>query len=308
MPTHVRDPRPLLPLILVVASIGCISPAVHKQVPAFANAVTLATENTKSAFDVVEEEYETAQTARIVVDYDKKGFNPDMVRPFLLPEDLQVRLALLNALQEYASKLSEVSSDKQLNEFDDKTRAFGKSLEDLSKTEAFSRFTKNDANIAGAAVNALGRWFIESKRQKQLPKIIAEMQDPVKKTAELLEADIGKAPDQAGHGGSGLRDQLWNTYDNAILQQDAFIKKYEDHMDPLTRAGAIRELPRLVRQRNLADKTLEQTQSTLAKLVDAHSALLKAVVSKGDIQSELSALISEGQRIKSFYDSLQKKD
>jgi hypothetical protein len=308
MPIHFRDPRVLLSIILVAASAGCISPAVHKQVPAFANAVTLATENTKSAFDVVEQEFETAQTARIVVDYDQKGFKADMVRPFLRPDDLQVRLDLLNALQEYASKLSDVSSDKQLDQFDEKTRAFGSSLQDLSKTDAFSRFAKNDPNIAASAVNALGHWFIEDKRQKQLPKIIGEMQEPVKKTAELLQADIGKAPDQEGHGGSGLRDELWDAYSNAILQQDTFIKKYGQQLGPLDKAEAVRTLPRLVRQRELADKTLQQTQSTLAKLVDAHTALLKAVQSKGDIQAELSVLISEGQRIKAFYDSLQKKD
>jgi hypothetical protein len=298
----------LLPLLSL--AIGCLSPAVHKNVPAFANAVTLATENTKSAFDVVEQQYEDVEAEGIVVNYDKQSFNPNMVRRFLEPEDLQVRLALLDALQQYASTLSEVSGDKQLDQFDDKTRAFGRSLESLTGTAAFQKLvgsSAGDVNIATAAVNAMGRWFIERKRQQRLPQLIGEMQEPVRKTAELLEADIGNAPDEHGRGGRGLRDQLWNEHTQAIMQQVAFIDENKDRMDPQSKAEAIKRLPQLVRQRFLADQALKQTQSTLSKLVDAHAALLQAVNSKTDVQAEFSALISEGQRIKSFYDSLQKK-
>lgn len=75
-------------LALVLAAAGCISQAVHKNVPAFANAVTLATENTKSAFETVERTYEDVQAERIVVNYDTLGFDPKMVNRFLDPEDL----------------------------------------------------------------------------------------------------------------------------------------------------------------------------------------------------------------------------
>jgi hypothetical protein len=78
-------------------------------------------------------------------------------------------------------------------------------------------------------------------------------------------------------------------------------------MDPAAKAQAIEQLPQLLKRRSLADQTLKETQATLSKLVDTHAALLRAVKSKGDIQAECSALISEGQRIKTFYDSLQKK-
>ena len=289
---------------------GCISPAVHKNIPAFANAVTLATENTKSAFDAIEQQYESVQTERIIVNYDKQGFNPNMVKQFLSPDDLEVRLALLDSLQRYASTLSDVSGDKQLEQFDDKTRAFGSGLQAMTGTAAFKKLVSSsttDANIATTAVNALGRWFIERKRQRRLPELISEMQEPVKTTADLLQADIGSAPDEFGHGGRGLRDQLWNGYTEAMMQQVAFIDQNKDRMDAASKAEAIEKLPQLVRQRSLADQALKQTGSTLSKLVDAHSALLRAAKSKGDIQAECSALISEGQRIKAFYDSLQKK-
>jgi hypothetical protein len=297
-------------LCVLAFEAGCVSPAVHKNVPAFAEAVTLATENTKSAFDAVEQEYENIQAERIVVNYDKQGFNPNLVQQFLGPQDLEVRLALLDALEQYASTLSEVSGDKQLDQFDDKTRALGSSLQALTGTAAFQKLAASsatDANIAATAVNALGRWFIERKRQQRLPGLIDEMQEPVKRTAELLEADIGNAPDPQGHGGSGLRDQLWNEYTEAMTQQAAFIDHNKDKMDPASKAEAIRNLPQLVRQRSIADQVLKETQATLSKLVEAHSALQRAVHSKADVRSAFSALIAQGQRIKSFYDSLQKK-
>jgi hypothetical protein len=296
---------------VVVFSAGCISPAVHKNVPAFANAVTLATENTKSAFNAVEQQYENVQAERIVANYEKQGFNPNMVQQFLGPEDLEVRLSLLEALQQYAFTLAEVSGDKQLDQFDDKTRALGSSLQALTGQPAFQRLVSSSAlnvNVATAAVNAMGRWFIERKRQRRLPQLIDEMQEPVRTTAELLEADIGNAPDARGHGGNGLRDQLWNEYTEALIQKVAFLDHNKDRMDPGSKAEIIRSLPQLVRQRSLADQTLKQTKVTLSTLVDAHAALLRAIRSKTDIQASLSALIAEGQRIKGFYDSLQKKD
>src|SRR5262249_3558017 len=42
-------------VLLLLLGVGCISPAVHRGVPAFADAVVLATENSKSAFTVVEQ-------------------------------------------------------------------------------------------------------------------------------------------------------------------------------------------------------------------------------------------------------------
>jgi hypothetical protein len=181
-------------LLVSLLPLGCISPAVHKNVPQFADAVTIATDNSKAAFQIVDQKYMDVESAKLVVNYDKTGFNPNNVRHLLHPEDLQVRLDLLNALQQYASTLSQVSADTKLQEFDDKTKAFGKSLQDLTATDAFKSFVKNsktEVNIATTAIDALGRWFIERKRQKELPKLIEQMQEPVRRTAELLQADIG---------------------------------------------------------------------------------------------------------------------
>src|SRR5713101_5885473 len=164
--------------LCLAASTSCISPAIHKNVPAFAEAVTIATENSKGAFDVVEAKYADVEADKLVVNYDTNGFDPRMVKRFLDPEDLNTRLTLLDALQRYASTLADVSSDQKLQEFDGKTQAFGAALRALTTTPAFQKLasaSNTEINIATVAVDALGRWFIERKRQQRLPELIQQM-------------------------------------------------------------------------------------------------------------------------------------
>jgi methyl-accepting chemotaxis protein len=295
--------------VALIGPAGCIAPRVHNNVPQFADAVTLATENSKGAFQVVDQKYMEVEADALVVNYEQTGFDPRKVKHLLTPDELQIRISLLNALQQYAKTLSEVSSDSKLQEFDDQTKAFGKNLQGLASTDAFKKLLQNSrtpVDIATTAIDALGRWFIERKRKRELPQLIEAMQDPVKRTAELLEADIGNRPDDHGNGGNGLRAQLWNEYMQAMIQQSAFIDHNKDRLDPVAKAREIRKLPELVDERAKADDALRQTSDSMAKLVQAHNELLRAVQTKADLHADISALISEGERIKTFYESLQK--
>jgi hypothetical protein len=288
---------------------GCVSPAVHKNVPQFANAVTLATQNSKAAFEIVDQKYVDISAGKLVIDYDANGFNPKNVHHLLKTEDLQVRLDVLTALQQYASTLSEVSSDSKLQEFDANTKALGTALQKITSEQPFKDLVSKasfDANIATTAVNAIGRWFIEKKRQKELPQLIAQMQEPVKRVAELLKADIGDRPGDDGTGGKGLRAVLWDAYMQSMIHQSTFINDNKSRLEPLVKAQEIRKLPQLVDERERADDALRHTAESLSRLVDAHEEILRAVRTKQDLHANISALISEGERIKEFYDSLQK--
>src|SRR5439155_26278876 len=119
----------------------------------------------------------------LVVDYEKTGFDPRRIKHLLTADEIQVRVDLLNALQQYAKTLSQVSSDSKLQEFDDQTK---------------------------------------------------------------------------------------------------------------------------VDERAKGDDALRQTSESMGKLVQAHNELLRAVQTKAGLHADISALISEGQRIKTFYESLQK--
>lgn len=298
---------PVAVLTLTLMHVGCAMRAAHDQTSAFAQAVSVTTSNVEAAFDAVEHEYANVQADRLVVNYDKTGFNPADVKDFLSPEDLQIRMKLLKGISEYATSLAEISSDKKLTEFDDATKQFGTSLQTLSSSAAGKLLPKAsdaDRNVATTAIDALGRWFIERKRQKELPKLVTQMQGPIKKICELLSVDIGNAPDSSGSGGSGLRDQLWREYSQRMMDESAFID-HSKGMDAMTRAAEIRKLPALVRQQRLADATLAETQAGLKKIAITHTQLVKALADRASFTSQASELASESRRIREFYTSLQ---
>jgi transketolase len=95
-------------------------------------------------------------------------------------------------------------------------------------------------------------------------------------------------------------------YMQAMIQQSAFIDHNKGQLDPLAKAKEIRKLPQLVDERDKADDALRQTAESMAKLVQAHAEVMRAVKTKVDLHADISALVSEGQGIKTFYESLQK--
>jgi hypothetical protein len=99
---------------------------------------------------------------------------------------------------------------------------------------------------------------------------------------------------------------MWNQYTEGMIQQPAFIDHNKDRMDPEVKAQEIRKLLQLVAERARADDALKQTAQSMSQLVDAHAEILRAVQGKTDLHADISALIAEGQRIKAFYESLQK--
>src|SRR6266496_3217818 len=152
-----RNPqlRPIIVLLFCGAQMACVARAVHTNVPQFADAVTLATENSKGAFQVVDQKYMQVEADALVVDYERTGFDPRKVKHLLTSDELQVRINLLNALQQYAKTLSQVSSDSKLQEFDDQTKAFGKNLQDLASTSAFKKLVQTSGTQVDIATTAI---------------------------------------------------------------------------------------------------------------------------------------------------------
>jgi hypothetical protein len=289
---------------------GCAAARVHSQLPAFANAVTLTSANVKSAFEIAQLQYVTAQSAKLAMDYDTTGFNPSKVKDLLPLEDIQARITLLKALSEYANSLAEVTDDKHLDEFDASTKALGNSLVDLStkpQVQKLANVSQTDINITTTAIDALGHWFIERKIQKELPKRIEEMKAPIQTICDLLAKDIGNAPDSAGHGGGGLREIVWNEYRDLLKEQSAYIDHNKGTMDVRTRSQEIQKLPAIVREQRATDLVLGQTKSAISKIAETHNALELNPDRDSTLRIRISALVSEGQRVKDFYAALQKK-
>ena len=300
-------------IVVALLFSTCVrSPAAAKRIAAFSAATSVAATSTAGAFEAVERSYYQTQVAALTVNYDTSGFDPKSIRPFLSVDDLEVRSKVLKGLQMYAEKLADIMSDRQLTEFDSQTKAFGQSLVDMKSSTALTaiaaRVPDTDLKVFTAAVDSLGRWFIESKRQKEIPKIVSGMQKPVQEICTFFIADIGQPPGPNGRTGRGLRDQLWRQFEQKMMLQDAFIQKNKDKLDPRTKAEEIAKLPALLTERVRMDGTLRATQSALAKLAETPNQLAAAFDKSSPTLDELiRELMSEGQRVKGFYEKLENR-
>ncbi len=294
------------PLLCLLSS--CLPSKIQTEVPAFAKAVTETTMNTKAAFEVVEQKYEEAQAFTLVVNY-KPGqrFDPASVKFLLSEEDLEARMKLLAGLQQYGTQLEAVAGGAAAGKVDQSSKQLGASLKSLAPSVAIKKMATNaiytgGANAAAAAIDALGNWLIQEKLRKNLPGLIASMQEPIAAISDLFKADIGSV--NADGEGHGLRFALWMTYTQLIQKQQEFLTANFKELTPEHRTAEIEKLPAMVRARRLADQTLAQTEAGLDLLVKANAQLLDAVKTKTTMHTQIDALQAEGSRIGEFYRSL----
>ena len=296
-------------LLLAVCLSACATDGLKKDIQAFSEGVTLTTTNTAAAFEIVEGNYYQVRVAQLAADYEKKGFNPNSVTRFLPPEEMNLRLQVLEALQVYADKLSEIMDDKKLEEFDSQTRSFGEGMLKLKDNPAIKEFApkENGVKIFTAAVDALGHWFIEYRRENGLKRIVQALDSSVQDICKLLIEDIGAVPDSDGKGGHGLRGQLRNQYKELLKAHDSFLENNISKFDPRTKREEIARLPEFVREQQTADATLAATQQAIKKLGETHSELVLSFDAPSPKFKQLVRQLSnDGKRIGQFYKTIGK--
>ena len=300
-------------VLSVFVLVACVASGADKKIAAFSNATTQTTQNVTTAFDMVERNYYEMQVARIVNKYDTQGFNPSSIERFLKPDELAARITVMKGLQQYAEKLSLIMGNFQTSEFDKQTKNLGASLTTLNSTLVKEKIlnkspvSDSDIQLFATAINALGRWFIEYKRQSGVKEIVVMMNPHVERICDLLTKDIGFSPFDGASDGRGLRGQLWNQYAEAMIEQDTFISKNKA-LDPITKREEIRKLAQLVPDQMQADATLKSTQSALSTLSKTHSKLMDAFEKNSpELDNLLYQMLAESQRTMDFYQGLNKK-
>jgi hypothetical protein len=154
------------------------------------------------------------------------------------------------------------------------------------------------------AVNTLGRWLIERKREETVKEITADFDPTIATICDALQKDIG-----SGHapGQPGLRSQMWNNYTQQMIALDSYISSRVRVLGPTETRTLVRELASLVRDQQQADATLAAASSSLAKLAEAHAKLAQAFTEDPrELKELIRELIGEGERVKQFYDGLRK--
>ncbi len=295
----------LLPAVLLT---GCSLSPLARDSARFGSTASLVLRSSSDAYDTVERVTYQQQVSTLVLDFDRKGFHRETIKPFLPPEDLAARQTVLAGLQSYADSLVSVSSDATFAPVDSAAQALSGHLQTLGSSAVLQRIAPGDHSTAAmgaaTAVDLLGKILIDRKRRRDLPHILHEMQPVLDTLCPLLQQDIGAPPHSPG-GGHGLRDQLWNQYDNLIANQTDYIASAKS-MSTSERASEIARLPALVQQQQAADAALATTQSSLHDLAETHRALLQPQPNAAFLD-RLRLLASDGQQIADFYNSLSSK-
>lgn len=293
---------------MTLLAAGCSMSPIVKRASDFATAATAASKDATNAYQLVEEEHYNAEMERLVTDFGTSRFDLNSIQPFLQPDEMDARTKLIKGLSAYAESLAAVAGDRSLTDLDTQAEAVGKSLTDLSKSDALASMVKKekmdstDLNAVATAVDALGHGIIDHKRNSELPALLKEAKGPIATICALLEADIGDPETR------GLRHQLKNDYLTEIEKQEKFIKD-NPTLNPLDKRAAIKELAALAKAARDGDKTLEATQKELADLAKTNAALAETDKSKDSpaFKTMLSELVNDGQQLRGFYEKLPAK-
>lgn len=305
-------------LLTTIILGGCVK-QVRSAVPAFAQAAELTSTNVQSALQMVEADYSDANAFRYAVNYNGDWDPSKIPTTWLTPAAMRVRLQILEGLKQYASELNSLTGSNDVDQLNKASTAVGKSLNDITTTSLFEKMTAarslpaHFTAIAATSINGLGNWLIEMKLKKNLPREIERMDPNIQNICSLLEADIGTIDTEKGNpfDGTGIRQVVWLTYNDRILSQNQYIlhnqctaKQTTNCLSGEARLAEIEKLPTLVQQQRAADQTLQQVQATVKQLAEAHTELVKAVQSNQDLTADVTSLVSEAQRLNTYYQSL----
>lgn len=306
---------------------GCTS-TLHKQASAFSSA-------TAPVVDAAEQAYKDANAIHdLRVDYDAAVefdqatpvYNPRNIHPLLSEQAIDVRLAMLKAVQLYVKNVSAVTNGTESKELDEASSSLAGSIAGLgnlflppgssSSSETISETadgqtstvketvtTPTDAisattqNALAAGINALGQYLGSRKVKKELPGIVIKM-DPV--IAQMCSA-MGKDVD-------ALKSAELIDFNFMINQQTLFLRENKQ-LDAGERRALIMKLPEIVRKHQAADEQLDGLKAGLVKVEMTHHAL--AAEAQGNnpegLKTKIGELASAGEGLGKYYSSLSTK-
>jgi hypothetical protein len=296
---------------------------VAEHTAAVAAATAPVVDQATAAYAAANAIHDMAENFDAVTAFDKTSavYNPRTVAPLLSQEQMELRLAVLKALQCYAQALVQVSGT-QSADLDDASKSLGGSLASVGDTflpagsssetqtitangESVTKVTatqvgaisQEEQNAMSAAINALGQYLVSRKVKAELPGVVEKMDPQVKALCELLEKEIDI-----------LSSQESIDFDKAIDRQTLFLRTATT-LDPETRREQIMKLPELGRQEKQAALQLKLLKTALVKLYMTHHALAAELQGNNpeSIKQKFADLGAAGGNLGKFYSSLPTK-
>jgi len=288
----------------ITSLAGCASPNAANQIKSFSDATILTVSNTTEAFQLVEDNHYREEVSGEVLNYDKKtGFNPNDIKPFIGPDALQVRIAVLDGLKSYAANLSTLLGNSSLTNLDQSTTSLAQSLTNVDSSLVKDSFFKTapvstqDIQIFTTAINALGHWLITYQQQKDAKQVIDSMQGTVTNICQLLQKDL-----------KILQQQVDNDNNQTLINKNQYILNNLASFDnnPESKCMEIDDLATLTQEIKNDDTLFVSIEDSVAKLQSTHTAL-EGVFSNNttNITELITDFSTEAQRISKYYSSLK---
>ncbi len=322
-------------LSALLPATGCLS-SLNKHATALANATAPVIDQAEAAFNSANTIHNLRVDYEAVAQFDAATpvYNPRTIQPLMSDRDIEVRLAVLAAFEEYVKSVVAITQGTDSPELRAAAKSAGANLSNLGNTLAPSvesvlgiasaaasttqttvtttsggsttvasttsstpaaAITPTAQNGISTALDALGQFLISRKTKKELPPIIVAMDPYVKTLCDLLESDIAI-----------VKGQESRDYDFIIDQQTLFIREPSSKLDPEQRREQIMKLPEIVRQQQASTQRLTELSAAIARLELTHHAL--AAEAQGNnpeaLKSKLGEIEAAGSELGNFFSSL----
>ena len=322
---------------LAIATTGCLG-TLNKHSVALADATAPVIDEASATYRNVQSLHNRSVDTDAVTQFDQASpvYNPRSLKPLLTETDIQVRLAVLLALQCYVKTLVEITSGTSSPALDAASKSVANSLASLGNDVAPSfgippattsdtvtqtvatAGTSTTATITttsaaktispavqaglGTAVNALGQFLVYRTIRKELPSKIVAMDPHVQELCKDFLVDVAT-----------LQSQEKLDYDNIIDGQTLFIRQNGGNahpaLEPEQRRLLIMQLPGIVRQQHDTEDGLAQLKASLTKLAFVHHELAAEAQGNhpGSMTNTIADLSAAGDNLGRFYSSVSAK-
>lgn len=258
--------RTAIALSLCVILTGCMSASHKRPYAAVANEATVAASDSKAVYQTAQQTYYDEQADELAATYTTKGYTPGQVSALIASKDLQARIVAIDTVNQYGQLLNRALGDHKMGNA--KQQQGSSSKKNTSNVYNQSTvFSAANTKAMGDAVSELGRIMADYEVARHLPKAVKEADPSIQTLTGLLIADLGQ------QGQLGIRNEVFEAYNNRIILQDQFIKKNSDKMSAVECREQIQKLLTLEREQKEADDAIVKAEQELKQVADLNHAL-----------------------------------
>ena len=218
--------------------------------------------------------------------FGHKTIDIPQIRSYKLisPEEIDVRVKALDALQAYASTLASLAEGKNVSAISDQTRGLGQALGALSKQAANlpvsqASFLKNAdlgnaLKVVATGVGLVAEMVAQHKAQAQLEKAIEGNQKPIGELIGLLAEELD---------GAYQRQKATLSAEQIYISKAYEQERSESHPDPNALLLLGDRMKSYLREREVLEAA--DPAPSLRSMQAAHNALVACAKSKHDPKS-----------------------